>query len=89
MVRLLLALVLAGWAGAAVVSAPDAGAAPGQCVPSVVVFGSGGGWCDGPIQPDGRWLHCESVYVVGFGGTNCFMVRAVPVEVDPRGWTPA
>lgn len=63
-------------------------ALPGQCG-SGIAFGSGGGFCDGPPRADGSWYHCESVYVLGFGGTNCFYVRPVPVDVDPRGWVPA
>lgn len=63
-------------------------AAPGQCGQGFA-FGSGGGFCDGPTGPDGTWLHCETVYVLGFGGTNCFRVRPVPTNVDARGWVPA
>lgn len=70
------------------VSAPPASAAPGQCG-NAVVFGSGGGFCDYPPAPDGTWIHCESVYVLGFGGTNCFRVKPVPLHIDGRGWTPA
>ena len=77
-------IVLAGLVG----PAPAAVAAPGQCGQGYA-FGSGGGFCDGPPAADGTWLHCESVYVLGFGGTNCFRVRPVDVSVDPRGWTPA
>jgi len=52
------------------------------------------GQADGPVvagtpAPDGTWLHCETVYVLGFGGTNCFRVKPVPTHVDPRGWVPA
>lgn len=68
--------------------AGHAQASPGQCG-SAIVVGNGGGFCDGMPAPDGTWMHCESVYVLGFGGTNCFRVRPVPYEVDPRGWAPA
>lgn len=74
--------------GTAIGFATRADAAPGQCGQGYA-FGSGGGFCDGPPAPDGTWLHCETVYVLGFGGTNCFRVRPVPVSVDPRGWVPA
>jgi len=88
-VRTLLALGLSAVAAAAAIGlAPGAGAVPGQCG-SAIVFGSGGGFCDLPPDPDGTWIHCESVYVLGFGGTNCFRVRPVPTDVDPRGWVPA
>lgn len=68
--------------------ASHADAMPGQCGQGFA-FGSGGGFCDGPVGPDGTWLHCETVLVLGFGGTNCFRVRPVPASVDPRGWVPA
>lgn len=70
-----------------VCAAAPAHATPGQCG-AAIVGGSGGGFCDGPPAPDGTWYHCESVYVLGFGGQNCFWVRPVPLSVDPRGWAP-
>lgn len=79
------ALVLTG---AGVGWAADAAAVPGQCG-NAIVGGSGGGFCDYPADADGTWMHCETVYVLGFGGTNCFRVRPVDVSVDPRGWVPA
>nr|WP_081288693.1 hypothetical protein [Mycolicibacterium conceptionense] len=75
-------------AGTGIGYAGHANAAPGQCG-SAIVGGNGGGFCDYPPRPDGTWYHCESVYVLGFGGTNCFYVRPVPTDVDPRGWVPA
>ena len=89
-VRRTLAAALAGGviAGTGLAWAGHADAAPGQCG-NAVVFGSGGGFCDYPPQPDGTWYHCETVFVMGFGGTNCFYVRPVPTDVDPRGWVPA
>lgn len=74
--------------GSMLLASPGADAMPGQCGQGFA-FGSGGGFCDGPQAPDGTWMHCETVYVLGFGGTNCFRVRPVPVNVDPRGWVPA
>lgn len=85
---LLAALAVGASIGAMLIASPDANAAPGQCG-NAVVFGSGGGFCDYPPRADGTWYHCETVYVLGFGGTNCFYVRPVPVDVDPRGWVPA
>ena len=35
----------------------------------------GGGFCDSDYAPDGSYMHCESVYVMGFGGSNCFRVH--------------
>ena len=86
--RLAVSAALIVLTGTAIGFATRADAAPGQCGQGYA-FGSGGGFCDGPPAPDGTWLHCESVYVLGFGGTNCFRVRPVPVSVDPRGWVPA
>lgn len=74
--------------GSMLLASPEAEAMPGQCGQGFA-FGSGGGFCDGPPAPDGSWMHCETVYVLGFGGTNCFRVRPVPTNVDPRGWVPA
>lgn len=75
-------------AGSMLLASPEAEAMPGQCGQGFA-FGSGGGFCDYPPRPDGTWYHCETVYVLGFGGTNCFYVRPVPTNVDPRGWVPA
>ena len=35
-------------------------------------FGSGGGYCDSQVDEFGNQFHCETVYVMGIGGTNCF-----------------
>ena len=74
--------------GSMLLASPEAEAMPGQCGQGFA-FGSGGGFCDYPPRPDGTWYHCETVYVLGLGGTNCFYVRPVPTNVDPRGWVPA
>lgn len=69
-----LAAVGLGWA-------QHADAVPGQCVNSPF-----GGFCDGlPAVPGGTYYHCESA----LGFSNCYYVRPVPTEVDPRGWTAA
>lgn len=34
----------------------------------------GGSYCDSDYRPDGSYNHCESVYVLGFGGWNCYRV---------------
>ena len=39
-----------------------------------VFQGNGGGQCDGPFYPDGSFQRCTTVYVLGIGGTNCFIV---------------
>ncbi len=72
----------------------------GEMVPDVPIFSGGtdhadwcrechgpadGGFCDGPLLPGGVYHHCEGA----MGFAQCFYVRPVPVEVDPRGWVPA
>ncbi|MGE2834751.1 CDGP domain-containing protein [Mycobacterium sp. SMC-4] len=57
--------------GGLAVAAP----ASAQCVgPNAVVFGHGGGRCDHPPAPDGSFTRCDTVYVFGIGGTNCYQV---------------
>ncbi|CAN5660701.1 hypothetical protein BH09ACT7_BH09ACT7_36380 [soil metagenome] len=43
-----------------------------------VIFGNGGSQCDGPVQPDGSFQRCTSVYVLGIGGWNCYQVYPPP-----------
>ncbi len=46
----------------------------------------GGEICDGPIAPDGNFERCQSTGVLGFGGSNCFIVNvnsAQPPWVGP------
>ena len=31
----------------------------------------GGGYCDSDYWPDGSYMHCVTVYVMGFGGSQC------------------
>lgn len=88
-VRALLALIAASAVATAAILAPHAEAVPGQCSYGSGGGFGGGGFCDGPPRADGSWYHCETVYVLGFGGSNCFFVRPVPLDVDPRGWSPA
>lgn len=45
---------------------------------NVVVWGNGGGQCDGPFYADGSFQRCVTVYVLGIGGTNCFVVPPPP-----------
>ncbi|WP_413232422.1 hypothetical protein [Mycolicibacterium sp. 120266] len=68
----LVALALS--AAGAVASAPPAAAECG----SAVVWGNGGGQCDGPFYPDGSFQRCVTVYVLGIGGSNCFIVPPPP-----------
>jgi hypothetical protein len=41
---------------------------------NAVVLGNGGGQCDGPYYADGSFQRCVTVYVLGIGGTNCYIV---------------
>ncbi len=34
--------------------------------------------CDYPPQADGSYIHCDAVYVFGFGGRNCYRVFPPP-----------
>jgi hypothetical protein len=34
-----------------------------------------GGYCDSDYWPDGSYMHCVKVYVLGFGGEQCNRVR--------------
>ncbi len=79
--------VIASLLGLQYFSAGTASASPGQCGQGYAM-GSGGGFCDGAPRADGHWYHCETVFVLGFGGTNCFWVHPVGTDVDPRGWQP-
>lgn len=80
--RGLTAVLGAALISAAVVVSPSAQATPGQCVQA----GGWGGFCDSlPFTPDGVFQHCENA----MGFSNCFLVRPVPVSVDPKGWVPA
>ncbi|BBX83031.1 hypothetical protein [Mycolicibacterium aubagnense] len=54
-------------------------ATPGQCINT-----PWGGYCDGQADRNGIFNHCEGA----LGFSNCFYVRAVPTDVDPRGWVP-
>jgi hypothetical protein len=56
--------------GSAMATAPTASA---DCT-SGMVWGNGGGQCDGPFYPDGSFQRCVSVYVLGIGGSNCYVV---------------
>ena len=61
-------LALGGLSGAAPASADP-------CVgPSGGFGGHGGGRCDYPPAADGSFTRCDTVYVFGIGGTNCYQV---------------
>ena len=58
-------------AGVATATAPEANAQP---CGGAVVWGNGGSQCDGPFYADGSFQRCVSVYVLGIGGWNCYIV---------------
>ena len=51
-----------------------AGPASAQPCGSAVIWGNGGGRCDSAPAPDGSFTRCDTVYVLGIGGTNCYQV---------------
>ena len=65
--------------GLALASAPEASACANVVNGSGGALGNGGGVTESCL-PDGSKYHCESVYVLGMGGQNCFVI---PVG-DPR-----
>ncbi|MCG7592597.1 hypothetical protein MHN84_01145 [Mycobacterium sp. PSTR-4-N] len=69
------AAAVAGAGLATGVSAAPAGAQPCS---NAVVFGNGGGRCDSLPGPDGTFQRCDTVYVLGIGGTNCYQVPVGP-----------
>lgn len=78
--KLALGVACAALAASPLLWPESAQASPGQCITS-----PWGGYCDSlPITRDGVFQHCEGA----LGFQNCFLVRPVPVEVDPRGWLP-
>ena len=50
----------------------------------------GGEICDGPIAPDGNFQRCQSVGVLGFGGSMpCFTVNVNDLNGPAaHGWDP-
>ena len=82
MIKIGIAAVCAAMVGASVAAL---GGAPVASPCANVVNGSGGALGNGggvqeSCLPDGSKYHCESAYVLGFGGQNCFVI---PVG-DPR-----
>lgn len=71
MAAAMVAVGISGW----FVSAPMAGA---NCVgTNFMMGGHGGGRCDNPPdQADGSFVRCDTTYVFGIGGTNCYRVPA-------------
>ena len=76
--KLLTAVLTAGMlaltGAGALTAAPQASAECGE----FYMWGNGGGNCDGPVGPDGSFQRCTTVYVMGIGGTNCFIVPGPP-----------
>lgn len=82
MIRAGIAVVVTAMVGAgvgALSAAPVASACANVVNGSGGALGNGGGVQESCL-PDGSKYHCESVYVLGFGGQNCFVI---PVG-DPR-----
>ena len=45
----------------------------------------GGGYCDSDYWPDGSYMHCVTVHVLGFGGTQCNRVYPPPPPPPAEG----
>ena len=75
--RILIASGLAVRFGAGVLALAPPSQATGCASGSGGGYG-GGGFCDGDIAPDGSYMHCESVYVLGFGGASCNRIYPPP-----------
>lgn len=74
----LAAVVLAGG-----VSAPPAGAVPGQCVSTPY-----GGFCDEPVQRDGTYLHTEQSGWGWWYSSNAYRVCLRTGEIFPATMNP-
>jgi len=82
--KTLVALTISALAASALAVASAAPANAG-CQAGWTPWG-GGEICDGPVAPDGNFERCQSTGVLGFGGTNCFIVNvgsAQPPRVGP------
>ena len=80
--KLITAMAIGGAlaAGGIVVAGPAS--ADGLCG-GAVVLGNGGGRCDYDQRPDGSFTRCDTVFVLGFGGTNCYRVSPPPPADAP------
>ncbi len=80
--KLITAMAIGGAlaAGGIVVAGPAS--ADGPCG-GAVVLGNGGGRCDYDQRRDGSFTRCDTVYVLGFGGTNCYLVYPPPPADAP------
>ncbi|MUM15467.1 hypothetical protein FZI91_17890 [Mycobacterium sp. CBMA271] len=65
-----LGIAVALTAGGVALAGPAAAAPCGK----VVVWGNGGGVCESDFGSDGSFTRCDTVYVLGIGGTNCYRV---------------
>jgi hypothetical protein len=79
--KLISALGISAALAAAGIAVAGPASAMGPCG-SAVVLGNGGGRCDYDEAPDGSFTRCDTVYVLGFGGTNCY--RVYPPADPPR-----
>jgi hypothetical protein len=78
----LIALAVGALAVAGIASAAPANAG---CQAGWTPWG-GGEICDGPVAPDGNFERCQTTGVLGFAGSNCFIVNvstANPPRVGP------
>lgn len=77
MKKLVSAVTLTGALVAGGIGLAGPASAGGPCG-GAVVLGNGGGRCDYDQGSDGSFMRCDTVYVLGFGGTNCYRVYPPP-----------
>jgi hypothetical protein len=80
--KLISALGISAALAAAGIAVAEPASAMGPCG-GAVVLGNGGGRCDYDQRPDGSFTRCDTVYVLGFGGTNCYLVSPPPPADTP------
>ena len=80
--RLVSAVTITGALVAGGIGLAAPASADGPCG-GAIVLGNGGGRCDYDHDADGSFMRCDTVYVLGFGGTNCYRVYPPPPEAAP------
>ena len=80
--KLISAVMITGALVAGGIGLAGPASADGFCG-GAVVLGNGGGRCDHDQEPDGSFMRCDTVYVLGFGGTNCYRVYPPPPADSP------
>ena len=66
------------FAGGSMVAVASAPAAKADYCSSGWVPTTSWSTCDYPLDPDGSHIHCDAVFVLGFGGRNCYRIFPPP-----------